>query len=181
VPLHGPYTASKWALRAMYDCLRMELAQEGAPIAVTTILPASIDTPFFRHSRSRLRAMPKPPPPVYAPELVADTIVYAATNPRREIPVGGSAVGFFLGQRLSPALTDALMSIRRVGVGSQRADRPDDRVDNLEAPMEEPGQVRGGYRGLVLRDSLFTRLVGRRRRPGELALMGLTRLHRPPR
>lgn len=52
VPLHGPYTASKFALRGFYDCLRMELAQEGAPIAVTTILPASIDTPFFEHARS---------------------------------------------------------------------------------------------------------------------------------
>ena len=51
VPLHSPYTASKFALRAFYDCLRMELAQEGAPIAVTTILPASIDTPFFEHRR----------------------------------------------------------------------------------------------------------------------------------
>src|SRR4051794_10053701 len=54
VPLHGPYTASKFALRACYDRLRMELAQEGTPIAVTTILPASIDTPFFEHARSKL-------------------------------------------------------------------------------------------------------------------------------
>ncbi len=30
VPLHGPYTASKWALRAMYDCLRIELAAEAS-------------------------------------------------------------------------------------------------------------------------------------------------------
>ncbi|MDP9398429.1 MAG: SDR family oxidoreductase, partial [Actinomycetota bacterium] len=108
VPLHGPYTASKWALRALYDSLRVELAQEGAPIAVTTILPASIDTPFFEHARSKLGAMPKPPPPVYAPEIVADAIVYAARHPRREIPVGGSALGFMLGQRFSPALTDAV-------------------------------------------------------------------------
>jgi hypothetical protein len=59
--------------------------------------------------------MVKPPPPVYAPEIVADTIVYAAAHPRREIPVGGAAVGFFLGQRLSPALTDVLLSMRRLG------------------------------------------------------------------
>src|ERR687889_243332 len=83
VPLHGPYTASKFALRGFYDCLRMELAQEGAPIAVSTILPASIDTPFFEHARSKVGAMPKPPPPVYAPEVVADAIVYTAQHPRR--------------------------------------------------------------------------------------------------
>ncbi|HET6529767.1 MAG TPA: SDR family oxidoreductase, partial [Actinoplanes sp.] len=102
VPLQAPYAASKFALCGFYDCLRMELAQEGAPIAVTTILPASINTPFFEHARSKLGAMPKPPPPVYAPELVADTIVHAATHPRRQLPVGGAATAFILTQRLVP-------------------------------------------------------------------------------
>jgi NAD(P)-dependent dehydrogenase (short-subunit alcohol dehydrogenase family) len=180
VPLHGPYTASKFALRAFYDCLRMELAQEGAPIAVTTILPASIDTPFFEHARSKLGAMVKPPPPVYAPEVVAATIVYAARYPRREIPVGGAAVGFFLGQRLSPALTDALLSVRRFGVGTQRTDRPDNGVDNVDAPVDGPGQVHGSYPGRVLQHSVFTRLIGRRSRPGELATAALSLLRRQP-
>jgi NAD(P)-dependent dehydrogenase (short-subunit alcohol dehydrogenase family) len=178
VPLHGPYTASKFALRAFYDCLRMELAQEGAPIAVTTILPASIDTPFFEHARSKLGAMVKPPPPVYAPEVVAASIVYAAAHPRREIPVGGAAAGFILGQRLSPALTDALFSIRRLGVGAQRTDRPDNGADNVDAPMDGPGRVHGSHPGRVLRHSLFTRLIGRRTRPGEVLTAALTRARR---
>ena len=178
VPLHGPYTASKWALRALYDSLRVELAQEGAPIAVTTILPASIDTPFFEHARSKLGAMPKPPPPVYAPEIVADAIVYAARHPRREIPVGGAALGFILGQRFSPALTDALLSVRRLGVGAQTADRPDDGRDNLDAPMPGTGRVHGAYSGRVLRRSAFTRIIARRPRPGELALAALSRRRR---
>ncbi len=178
VPLHGPYTASKFALRAFYDCLRIELAQEGAPIAVTTILPASIDTPFFEHARSRLGAMVKPPPPVYAPEVVAATIVYAAAHPRREIPVGGSAVGFILSQRLSPALADAIFSVRRLGVGAQRTDRPDNGVDNVDAPVDGPGRVHGSHPGRVLRHSLFTRLIGRRPRPGEMVAAALARRRR---
>jgi NAD(P)-dependent dehydrogenase (short-subunit alcohol dehydrogenase family) len=181
VPLHGPYTASKFALRAFYDCLRMELAQEGAPIAVTTILPASINTPFFEHARSKLGTMVKPPPPVYAPQIVAAAIVYAARHPRREIPVGGAAAGFFLGQRVSPALTDALLSIRRIGIGVQRTDRPDNGVDNVDAPVDGPGQVHGSYPGRVLRHSLFTRLIGRRPRMGELATAAISRLRRQPR
>ena len=168
VPLQGPYIASKFALRGFYDCLRMELAQDGSPVTVTTILPASTDTPFFEHARSKLGVMVKPPPPVYAPSVVAANIVYAATNPRREIPVGGSAVVFLLGQRLSPALFDALLSVRRVGVGSQRTDRPDNGLDNLDRPMDGTGRVRGRHPGWVLRHSPFTRLIGRRRRPGEL-------------
>src|SRR5919107_3121784 len=145
VPLHAPYTASKFALRAFYDCLRMELAQEGVPIAVSTILPASIDTPFFEHARSKLGAMVKPPPPVYAPEVVAATLVYAAAHPRREIPVGGAAAAFVLGQRVSPALVDAVFAIRRLGAGSQRTDRPDNGVDNVDQPVAGAGQVHGNH------------------------------------
>jgi NAD(P)-dependent dehydrogenase (short-subunit alcohol dehydrogenase family) len=178
VPLQAPYTASKFALRALYDCLRMELAQDGVPVTVTSILPASIDTPFFEHARSKLGAMPKPPPPVYAPEIVADAILYAAEHPRREIPVGGAAVAFMLGQRLSPALTDAVLSVRRIGIGTQKADRPDNGVDNLDGPIDGPGQVHGSHSGRVLRHSLVTRLVGRRARPGELVTRALAAVHR---
>jgi NAD(P)-dependent dehydrogenase (short-subunit alcohol dehydrogenase family) len=178
VPLHAPYTASKWALRGFYDCLRMELAQEGIPISVTTILPASIDTPLFEHARTKLDALPKPPPPVYAPDIVAEAIVHAAEHPRREIPVGGSAVAFYLGQRLSPAMTDAVMSIRRIGLGSQRADRHDDGADNVDSPVDGPGQIRGGYPGRVLQDSPFTRFAQRIPRPGELLTAGVAGFHR---
>jgi NAD(P)-dependent dehydrogenase (short-subunit alcohol dehydrogenase family) len=178
VPLHAPYTASKFALRAFYDCLRMELAQSGDPIAVTTILPASINTPFFEHARSRLGAMPKPPPPVYAPELVADMIVYAAAHPRREIPVGGAAVGFILGQWLSPAVTDAVMGIRRVGEGLQRSDRPDNGVDNLERSQAGPGQVHGSFPGRVLQHSLLTKALARCPRPGQVLGAAVTAVHR---
>jgi NAD(P)-dependent dehydrogenase (short-subunit alcohol dehydrogenase family) len=177
VPLHGPYTASKWALRALYDSLRMELAQEGSPIAVTTILPASIDTPFFEHSRSKIGSMPKPPPPLYAPELVAEAIVQAAEHPTREIPVGGSAIGFYMGQRMSPALTDAVMSIRRFGKETMTTDRPDNGSDNVDAPMEGPGQVHGNYPGHVLRRSVITSLLARTPRPGELLAGVVNRLH----
>jgi hypothetical protein len=178
VPLQSPYTASKWALRALYDTLRMELAAEGAPIAVTTILPAGIDTPFFEHSRSKVGAMPKPPPPVYAPEVVADTIVHAAEHPRREVAVGGVAVGFVAGQRLSPALMDAVMSIPRLGVEEMTADRPDNGTDNLDTPLDEPGQVHGTYSGKVLRHSVVTDLLKHVPRPGDLLTGALSTIRR---
>jgi hypothetical protein len=157
----------------------MELAQEGAPIAVTTILPASIDTPFFERARSKMGAMVKPPPPVYAPEVVATTLVYAAAHPRREIPVGGAAAALVLGQRLSPALVDAVFAIRRLGAGSQRSDRPDNGVDNVDQPVAGAGQVHGNHPGRVLRHSLFTRLIGRRPRPGEFLTAAVARLQGP--
>lgn len=181
VPLHGPYVASKMALRGFYDCLRMELQAECAPIAVTTVLPASIDTPFFEHARSKLDGhMPKPPPPVYSADVVAAAIVRAAQHPTREVPVGGSAVGFYLGQRLNPALTDVLLGRRRVQQAALQADHPDDGTDNLEAPMPGTGRVGGAMPPRrVLHSSAFTTLLGHAPRPGDLLGAVASRLRRP--
>jgi NAD(P)-dependent dehydrogenase (short-subunit alcohol dehydrogenase family) len=181
VPLHAPYTASKMALRGFYDCLRMELAAEGSPVAVTTILPASIDTPFFEHARSKLGGhLPKPPPPVYSADVVAAAIVRAAQRPTREVPVGGSAIGFFLGQRLNPALTDAVMSMRGVQRAALESDHPDDGQDNLDAPMPGTGRVGGAFPpARVLQSSAFTALLGSAPRPGDLVGAVAARLRRP--
>ncbi|MGW0497518.1 SDR family oxidoreductase [Streptomyces sp. NPDC003007] len=160
VPLQAPYVTSKWALRGFYDVLRMELMAEKAPVAVTTILPASIDTPLFAHARSKLDALPKPPPPVYAPEAVARAIVKAATHPTREVPVGGSALQFILAQRFAPALTDRLMAVRRVGYASQVADQPDTGADNLEQPMPGPGTVHSSHLGHAFSRSRYTEWFG---------------------
>lgn len=168
VPVHGPYAASKFALRAFYDTLRMELAEAGDPVEVTTILPAGIATPFFEHSRSKLGAMPKPPPPVYAPELVAEAIVRAAEHPRREVPVGDAALGFIAGQRFSPALTDVVLSL--TGRALQTTDRPDDGTDILDTPTPGPGRVRGEFADDVVESSPVTRAAGAIVRPGELLL-----------
>jgi NAD(P)-dependent dehydrogenase (short-subunit alcohol dehydrogenase family) len=168
VPLHAPYTASKWALRGFYDSLRIELTESKDPIAVCTVLPAAIDTPIFEHARSKVDAMPKPPPPTYAPEVVAEAIVRAAVRPTREVPVGGSVMAMLVSQRLAPALTDAVLSLTRTGFASQKASRRDNMVDNVDSPVREHGSVHGTYPGTVLRSSAFTTLVGHRKRPGEL-------------
>ena len=174
MPLQAPYAASKWALRAFYDSLRMELAQEGGSIAVSTILPASIDTPLFEHARSKLGAMPKPPPPVYAPEIVADAIVHTAAHPRREVLVGDAAIRFVAAQYLSPAVADAVLSIPLVG--ASKADRADNATDNLDAPMEGSGQVRGSYSALTLRYSPLTELLKHVPRPGEVLTSAISAL-----
>jgi hypothetical protein len=60
------------------------------------------------------------------------------------------------------------MSMRRVQVDAQRADRPDTGTDNVDSPVAEPGTVRGRHAGRVLEHSTFTALIGQRRRPTEL-------------
>ena len=84
IPLQANYCAAKHALKAFTDALRMELEEEGVPISVTLIKPASVDTPFFEKARTYLGVEPQPVPPVYAPEVVADVILDAAQHPVRE-------------------------------------------------------------------------------------------------
>lgn len=57
----------------------------------------------------------------YAPEVVARTIVHAAQHPQREIPVGGSALSFILGQRFAPALMDKMMARRSFAVNGRQS------------------------------------------------------------
>jgi hypothetical protein len=63
-------------------------------------------------------------------------------------------------------------------VEAQRTNRPDNGTDNVDSPMDGPGQVHGSYPGRVLRHSAFTRLVGRRIRPGEVLTAALSKLRR---
>jgi NAD(P)-dependent dehydrogenase (short-subunit alcohol dehydrogenase family) len=168
VTLHAPYTMSKFAVRAFYDTLRLELAEEGANVSVTTILPPGVDTPLFEHARTHGTMMPKPPPPVYSPDVVAAAIVRAAEHPTREVPVGAAAMGFLLAQRFSPALTDAVMAAGGLISRLQTSRVPDDGRDNVDAAMTGTGRVHGRYPGKVLQHSAFTRLVGQRSRPGDV-------------
>src|SRR5215212_693259 len=69
VILQGPYSASKHAVKAFTDVLRMELEESGAPVSVTLIKPSAIDTPYMEHARSYLESEgTKNPPPSYDPE-----------------------------------------------------------------------------------------------------------------
>src|SRR3954466_1499031 len=78
IPLQGIYSASKHAIKGFTDALRMELEEEGAPVSVTLIKPSAIDTPYFQHAKNYMSVQPKPPAPVYAPEVVANAILRAA-------------------------------------------------------------------------------------------------------
>ncbi|WP_432535316.1 SDR family NAD(P)-dependent oxidoreductase [Kineococcus arenarius] len=168
LPMHAPCTASKFAVRSFHDALRVELAQEGAPVSVSTVLPAGTGTPFWEHSRNRTANLTKPPPPVHAPELVADVVVRMARHPRRQVAVGDASLEFLLGEEFSAAMTDLASSLLGRRVRTSR--RPDDGEDVLDAPTAGPGQVHGEHVGHLVRRDLFTNVAERFVRPGEALL-----------
>src|SRR6266704_1952330 len=109
IPLQGMYSASKHAVKGYTDALRMELEEEGAPIAVTLVKPAGINTPFPRHAKNYMEREATLPPPVYAPEVVARTILYCCEHPTRDIIVGGAGKGVVAAGHYAPRLTDRIM------------------------------------------------------------------------
>jgi len=147
VPLQSAYCAAKHAVNGLSESVRTELEHDGAPIRVAVIKPASIDTPFFRHARSRMDAAPKPIPPVYDPALVAEAILYAATHPVRELPVGGASAALSALEKVSPRLLD--FQLKLVGYPMQKDDTIDPAAtpDNLWAGSVGSGSVEGGYNG----------------------------------
>jgi NAD(P)-dependent dehydrogenase (short-subunit alcohol dehydrogenase family) len=158
IPLQGAYSASKHAVKAFTDALRMELEENRVPISVTLIKPSAIDTPYFQHAKNYMAVEPKPPAPVYAPEVVANAILRAAEHPVRDITIGGggrllTAVGSAL-----PRLTDYYME--RMMFSSQRSDVASERRrGNLYEPAAAENLESGGYVGRVLRSSMYTQFA----------------------
>lgn len=156
IPLQGIYCAAKHATKAFTDTLRMELEEEGAPVSVTLVKPSSIDTPFFEKAKTLFDVEPQPVPPVYAPEVAANTILHCAEHPVRDIVVGGMGkVVQFAG--VAPGIADEYME--RTTFDSQLTDQPvgDLRRDNLWEPVPHDGGERGTtWRGRTRESSLYT-------------------------
>lgn len=157
IPLQGAYCASKHAMKAFTDTLRMEIDEAGLPIAVSLVKPASIDTPFFEHARNYMEADPKAAGPVYAAAEVARAIVRCAERPVRDVPVGGASRALGLGGFLAPRLTDLYME-KTMFSGQQQPPRPRSDAGNLDVP-QPPHREEGDYQGHVMRSSAYTRAV----------------------
>jgi short-subunit dehydrogenase len=155
IPLQGAYCASKHAVKAFTDTLRMEIDEAGLPIAVSLVKPASIDTPFFEHARTYMDKDPRPAPPVYAASEVARAIVRCAERPVRDVAVGGAARAMAVSGGLAPRLTDRYME-HTMFEGQQREPRPRPPAGNLDVP-QPPHRERGDYDGHVMKSSLYTR------------------------
>jgi short-subunit dehydrogenase len=144
LPLQGMYAASKHAIKGFTDALRMELEDEGAPVSVTLIKPASINTPFPAHAANYMDYEPKLPPPVYAPEDVADVILHAAVHGGRDYYVGGGGKMMTQIRKHAPRVTDWMGA--RMLSKQQIGDEPD--------PNGSEGALyRAGLDGFVHGDS----------------------------
>lgn len=155
IPLQGMYAASKHAVKGFTDSLRMELEEEKAPISVTLIKPAGINTPYPEHAKNYTKHELTLPPPVYAPEEVANAILHAAENPKRDIYIGSGSKMMSSLNKYAPSMVDWVNEKFMT-----RMQLRDSRASHLDGSLHKPGRdgrVHGNHEGHVMKTSFYTR------------------------
>ena len=147
-PYTQAYSMSKAAVRVLGASLRQELRLDGATgVKVCTVLPATIDTPFFEHAANYTGRKAKAMPPVYSAERVARTVVDLVRVPRREVIVGPMGRNLVMQAKLAPGLTERMMAMQVDRTHLYRS-RPAPVTDgNLFQPAAGTGSVSGGWHG----------------------------------
>jgi short-subunit dehydrogenase len=148
-PFSSPYGMSKAAVSALGVSLRQELAlAKQKHITVSTVLPPTIDTPFFaqagNYTGDALVAMP----PVYPPDAVAKAITKAARRGTPEVVVGAPGKALVREHRRHAKSVEAQMALQ-TSVGQfdhDRSSRPT--AGNLYEPASASlAGVTGGWHG----------------------------------
>ncbi len=153
-PIQGMYSASKHAIKGFTNALRREMEDEHAPVSVTLIKPAAVGTPFHHNAKNYTGQEPQLPAPIYAPEDVAQAILYAAQHPRRELHVGGAGKLISGAAKLTPGLLDRASGKMIASQEKKQPAKP--RQSNLYQPGEHGGEVRGDHAPFTIRRSVYT-------------------------
>lgn len=145
VPLQAAYCGAKAAVRGFTDSLRSELIHDDVPIRLSMVHLPAVNTPQFDWALNKMPRKARPVAPVFAPELAARAILFAATHDRRELWVGGSTVKAILGTWLVPGVLDRFLA--HAGYQGQLSDaaRPADAPANLFAPVPGHASAQGRF------------------------------------
>ena len=169
IPIQAAYCGAKHAVRGFTDALRCELMHERSAITLTMVHLPAIDTPQFDWTLSRLPGELQPLPPIFAPELAAEAIVWAARHRRRELRVGGSVASVIAANKLAPGVIDRYLAHN--AYDGQHTATPADanRPSNLWAPLPGDRGAHGRFGALAQRHSLQFWMTTHRWVPAVLA------------
>jgi NAD(P)-dependent dehydrogenase (short-subunit alcohol dehydrogenase family) len=156
LPLQSAYAASKHGVVGFIDALRLELQKDGIPISVTNIKPAGINTPLYEKALTKIGTLPRPVPPIYEPELVAQAILYAAQNPVRDMTVGAAGKLLAVTQRISPRIADGVL--QKIAYKGMHTDKPKspNAPNNLYHHQEGYDRVHGPFEEEALPFSTYS-------------------------
>ena len=69
-------------------------------------MPGTINTPFYLKNKTKLNVKPRGPAPVYQPDVVVETLLYASTHRCRDLYSGTIAPLLSFGSKFAPRLVE---------------------------------------------------------------------------
>lgn len=92
IPYLNVYNAAKHGVVGLATSIRADLRDEGLSdaIKVVNLMPPSTDTPFYVHAANYVGKAPRPPPPAYSVDTLAEAIVGAVDDPSNEEVTAGA-------------------------------------------------------------------------------------------
>lgn len=147
-PYFASYTAAKHGVVGLSASLRQELdVNDLDNIHVCTVMPTSMDTPFFEHAADYTGHKVVPIPPVYEPEQVINTLVDLVSHPEAEVSVGGvGGASFVFMHNLVPGLTEKMMAKLTHHEQMEKAPVAGDAPGSVREPMPTGAGVSGGLK-----------------------------------
>ncbi len=135
IPLQSAYCGAKHAMQGFTESVRCELLHEKSNVHICMVQLPALNTPQFHWVKTNFHKHPQPVPPIYQPELAAESVAWAASHRRREVNVGETTAATVLADKVIPGALDRYLG--RTGFDSQQADwsLEADRVDNLWKPV----------------------------------------------
>jgi len=149
IPLQSVYCGAKHAIKGFTEALTTELEHDGSGVQVTMVYIPGVNTPQFQWVLNKLPERPQPVAPVYAPEVIGESMVHAAEHPqRRAWWVGIPTVYTILGNMVWPQFMDWYLA--RKGIAGQQTDVPAsaDPEVNLWQPADGPEGADFGVEGV---------------------------------
>jgi short-subunit dehydrogenase len=145
-PYFASYVSSKHGVRGLGMSLRQELeANEEADIHVCTVMPTSMDTPFFQHAGNHTGHPVVPIPPVYDPQQVVDAIVQLSHEPEGEVIVGQRGKIASVAGRIAPFAIEKKMAKQTHEALIEQKDTAPDSTGSLFKPAKVGTELRGGW------------------------------------
>jgi hypothetical protein len=108
-------------------------------------MPA-VNTPQAVRQRNKLPWRAQPMPPLFSPESIAESVIWAIEHGPREMLIGFPTVQAVWGQKFAPALLDRYLASN--GFETQTGDEPNNQHgrDILFAPLPGDPGAHGPYR-----------------------------------
>lgn len=164
IPLQAAYCAAKHAIEGFNDSVHSELIHDRSAVRLTMVNLPAVNTPQFDWVLSKLPNRAQPVPPIFQPELIAESIVWAAYNYRRSWNIGWPTTKAVVGNNFFPEYADEYLA--KNGYEDQQTDQPEDpdRRHNLWDPLPGDHGARGRFTDRAKSQDAYI-LLNRHREP----------------